>query len=104
VNGGPLIVTAELPGGLQAWADRLRRAHYPAERNRVAAHVTLLRALSPSCEGELRDALAAAARTHPPLPARLDGTMSLGTGTALKIVSRRCWRCATIWPSGSAAC
>ena len=87
MTGAPLIVTAELPGDIQAWAERLRRAHYPAERNQVSAHLTLFRALPPSCEAELRDALAAAARGCAPLPARLDGAMSLGTGTALKIVS-----------------
>jgi 2'-5' RNA ligase superfamily protein len=83
----PLIVTAELPGDIQAWAERLRRAHYPAERNRVAAHVTLFRALPPSCEAELRGALGAAARDHAPLPARLAGVMPLAAGTALAIVS-----------------
>ena len=85
--GAPLIVTAELPGDLQAWAEALRQAHYPAERNRVAAHVTLFRGLPPSCEDELRDALAAAAREHPPVAASLDGVMPLGPGTALMIVS-----------------
>ena len=83
----PLIVTAELPGDLQAWADRLRRTHYPAERNQVAAHVTLFHALPPSCEDEVRERLFAAARHYPPMPARLDGVMTLGGGTALKIVS-----------------
>jgi 2'-5' RNA ligase superfamily protein len=84
---GALIVTAELPSDIQAWAERLRRLHYPAQRNRTAAHVTLFRALPPSCEAELCDALAAAARGHAPLPARLEGAMSLGTGTALAIDS-----------------
>ena len=83
----PLIVTADLPPDLQAWAERLRRAHYPAERNRVAAHVTLFHALPPSCEAELRDALAGAARDNPPVPARLEGVTSLGGGTALRIAS-----------------
>lgn len=83
----PLIVTAELPGDLQAWAERLRQTHYPPDRNQVAAHVTLFRALPPSCEDELRDALAAAAREHAPVAARLDGAMSLGGGTALAIAS-----------------
>ena len=83
----PLIVTAELPGDLAAWANRLRQVHYPAGRNRVAAHVTLFHALPPSCEAEVRDLVAGAARDHAPLPARLDGVMSLGTGTALRIAS-----------------
>jgi hypothetical protein len=87
VSGAPLIVTAELPADIQAWVDRLRKAHYPGERNLVEAHVTLFRSLPPSCEAELRTTLAAAARDCPPLPARLDGVMSLGSGTALKIVS-----------------
>jgi hypothetical protein len=83
----PLIVTAELPPDLQAWADRLRRAHYPPERNQIAAHLTLFHALPPSSENELRDCLAAAARDHAPLPARLEGLMPLGRGTALGISS-----------------
>jgi hypothetical protein len=87
VTRASLIVTAELPGDIQAWAERLRQAHYPPERNRVAAHLTLFRALPPSCESELRDTLAAAARAFSPVPARFEGVMTLGTGTALKIAS-----------------
>lgn len=83
----PLIVTAQLPPDLQAWAERLRRAHYPPERNQIAAHVTLFHALPPSCEDELRDSIAAATRDHGPLPARLEGLMPLGRGTALAISS-----------------
>ena len=83
----PLIVTAELPGDLQAWAERLRQAHYPADRNRVPAHVTLFHSLPPSCEEELRDMLAAAVREHGALPARLTGVVSLGRGTALAVGS-----------------
>ena len=86
-HGFAPIITAELPGDLQACADRLRQAHYPPERNRVAAHVTLFHALPPSCEAEVRDALAGAARDHAPVPGRLEGVMALGGGTALKIVS-----------------
>jgi hypothetical protein len=39
--GAPLIVTAELPPDLQAWATSLRQRHFPPERNYLAAHVTL---------------------------------------------------------------
>lgn len=83
----PLVVTAELPADLQSWADALRRAHYPPERNRVDAHVTLFYALPPSCEDELHGLLAAAARDHAPVSASLEGVMSLGGGTALRIES-----------------
>ncbi|MEI6643573.1 MAG: 2'-5' RNA ligase family protein [Novosphingobium sp.] len=82
-----LVVTAELPQPLQARAEGLRRAHYPATRNRVPAHVTLLRALPPRVEHEARGLLAALAAELPPPPARLTGIMDLGTGTALAIES-----------------
>jgi hypothetical protein len=84
----PLIVTAELPESLQSRADQLRRLHYPTERNVLAAHVTLFHALPPSVESELRDALAAEARARP-VPARLEGIMNLGRGTALRFSSPR---------------
>ena len=88
ISGGvaPLIVTAELPEALQSRADQLRQLHYPPERNRVKAHVTLFHALPPSVENELRDALAAEARARP-APARMVGVMNLGRGTALRIES-----------------
>jgi hypothetical protein len=87
VNGVPLIVAAELPDDLQAWVDRMRRAHYPVERNRVAAHVTLFRSLPPSCEPELRARLAAAANAHSAIPARFASVMALERGTALRLAS-----------------
>ena len=88
MSGGlaPLIVTAELPEALQSRADQLRAAHYPSERNQLKAHVTLFHALPPSVEDELRDALAAEAKAKP-IPARLEGVMNLGRGTALRLDS-----------------
>lgn len=88
IDGGfaPLIVTAELPQALQSRADQLRAAHFPPERNFLKAHVTLFHALPPSIEPELRDAIAEESRGAP-LPARLEGVMRLGGGTALKIAS-----------------
>ena len=86
-SAAPLIVTAELPADLQAWANALRREHYPPERNQLDAHVTLFHALPPSCEEELRGLLADTAREHAPVPARLEGVMSLGGGTALLLLS-----------------
>lgn len=83
----PLIVTALLPPDLHRWATRLRAAHYPPERNFLEAHVTLFHALPPFCEAEVRDALAAATREYAPPPARLEGVMSLGGGTALRLAS-----------------
>jgi len=90
---GALVLTAELPQPLQGRAEGLRRAHYPAERNRVPAHVTLLRALPPRVEEEARGLLAALAAELPPPPARLTGVMDLGTGTALAIESPALLEC-----------
>ena len=83
----PFIVTAELPGDLHAWSDGLRRAHFPPERNHLAAHVTLFHALAPSLFEEIKRVLAGEAGAHGPVPAGLSGVMDLGKGTALAIES-----------------
>lgn len=82
----PLLVTAEIPADIHAWADALRKAHYPPERNRLEAHVTLFHALPPSVETELKDLLGELAASEPP-QARIAGLMKLGGGTALAIDS-----------------
>lgn len=83
----PFIVTAELPPDVFAWADSLRRAHYPAHRNKLEAHVTLFHSFAPSLREELRGVLASIAGEYAPPKARLDGLMRLGGGTALAIQS-----------------
>lgn len=83
---GALIVTAELGGPDQAWFDRLRQAHYPPERNRLRAHLTIFHALPPSTESELRGRLSDAARERRP-KAAIAGLMNLGGGVAFRVVS-----------------
>jgi hypothetical protein len=83
----PFIVTAELPGQVLAWADGLRRAHYPAERNKLAAHVTLFHSFAPSLRDELPRVLARLAGEYARPAAQIDSLMPLGTGTALAIRS-----------------
>lgn len=83
---GALIVLAELAKGDAGWLDALRRAHYPAERNRVPAHLTLFRSLPPSSEDEIRRSLAIAAGGPPP-KAWLSGVMDLDGGVAIRIES-----------------
>ncbi len=83
---GPLIVTAELAKADLAWLDALRRHHYPAERNRLPAHLTMFHALPPSLENEARHRLARAASARPPR-ATVAGVMDLGGGVAFRIVS-----------------
>ena len=85
-RNAPLLVTAGLPGDVFAWAEGLRRRHYPPERNKVRAHVTLFHALPPSVEDEVKRMLAELAREPPP-PARITGLMPLGGGTAFAIAS-----------------
>jgi hypothetical protein len=84
--GRPLIVTAELGPADFAWMNDLRRRHYPAERNRVPAHLTLFRTLPPSAEAEIRRVLANIASRQPPR-AMIAGTMNLGGGAAFRIAS-----------------
>lgn len=83
----PLIVTAELPGDLHRWATALRRQHFPPERNYLEAHVTLFHALPPQLEEEVQMVLARLASAFRPVPARLEGVLNLGRGTALRLAS-----------------
>jgi hypothetical protein len=83
---GALIVTAELARPDHAWLDGLRRQHYPLERNRVPAHLTMFHALPPSLEAEARHRLALAA-AGPAQSAKVAGLMDLGGGVAFRIVS-----------------
>ncbi|HEV2818793.1 MAG TPA: 2'-5' RNA ligase family protein [Allosphingosinicella sp.] len=82
----PLIVTATFGDGDNGWLQELRRTHYPAERNRVPAHLTLFRQLPPSLEGELATRLARAVAAPPPR-ATIAGVIDLGEGTALRVES-----------------
>ncbi len=85
-TGAPIIVTATFGDGDNGWLQELRRAHYPPERNRVPAHLTLFRQLPPSLEPELATRLARAAAAPPPAAA-VAGIIDLGEGTALRVES-----------------
>ena len=86
-NHAPFIVTAELPGDIFAWADGLRREHFPPERNHLAAHVTLFHSFAPSLREELPRELARCAGEYAPPAAQIDALMDLGGGTALAVRS-----------------
>lgn len=83
---GPLIVTATFAPADFAWLDGLRRRHFPPERNRVPAHLTLFHHLPPNLERELGRRLAALAAGPAPM-ARISGIMNLGAGTAFRVES-----------------
>ena len=82
----PIVVTALFGPGDDGWLQQMRREHYPPERNRVPAHLTLFRQLPPSIEAELSRRVAAHAAALPPR-ARLAGVVDLGEGTALRVDS-----------------
>jgi hypothetical protein len=83
---GALIVTAEIGPADHAWLDRLRRLHFPPERNQLPAHLTIFHALPPSAEAEVRSRLTRLAVSGQPA-ARIEGLMNLGGGVAFRIVS-----------------
>ncbi|MCW1403468.1 2'-5' RNA ligase family protein [Novosphingobium sp. MW5] len=83
----PFIVTAEMPADILWWADGLRRAHFPPERNHLQAHVTLFHALAPSLREEVLGYLPRIVGLHEAPAARITGLMDLGGGTALRIES-----------------
>jgi hypothetical protein len=86
-RSSPLIVTALFGPGDDGWIQQLRRTHYPTDRNRVPAHLTLFRHLPPSVGAELSSRLATAAADPPPW-AEIAGIIDLGEGTALRVDSR----------------
>ena len=91
----PIIVTAVLGREDQAWLDAERQAHFPPERNFLAAHLTMFHHLPPSLADEVRQRLGDLARDGAPA-ARIGGLVSLGRGVAYRIDSpeledRRAW-------------
>ena len=82
----PIIVTAQLGAADQRWADALRSAHYPPERNHLRAHLTLFRHLPPSLAVDLDAQLAALAREARPC-AIVTGPFSQGDGVAIAVRS-----------------
>ena len=82
----PLILTVALDGGSAAAFDALRRAHFPPERNHLAAHVTLFHALPGEAEAAIVEDVRAAAR-RPAFPIEVRGVRSLGRGVAYDLRS-----------------
>jgi hypothetical protein len=83
----PLIVTAQLPRDLHSRFTALRSEHFPPERNYLEAHVTLFHALPSMCEGEAISLFKRLAAEFAPIEAQVEGVMSLGGGTAIRLSS-----------------
>jgi hypothetical protein len=83
----PIIITADMGKADQAWANGLRRAHFPAERNQVDAHITLFHHLPPSHLPEIRSRLARLVADYPAPVAFLGDIMLLGKAVAFRVDS-----------------
>lgn len=86
-GAAPIIVTATMGAADQRDFDRLRAAHFPPERNHLAAHITLFHQLPPSCHDELDRLIRRIAADTPPPAAHLREVYSLGGGVAFRIDS-----------------
>jgi hypothetical protein len=83
----PIILTAQLGPSDQAWANTLRRLHFPPERNFLNAHVTLFHHLPPGILPEIKSLLGRIAKEYPPPVSHLTEVMNLGRGVAYRIYS-----------------
>jgi hypothetical protein len=83
----PIIVSALFGAKDQAFLDAERRAHFPPERNQLAAHLTLFHHIPPGALDELHRRLGDETRGVPSPAARLAGVFSLGRGVAYRIDS-----------------
>lgn len=86
-GAAPIVVTGTMGAADQRRFDALRTAHFPPERNVLAAHITLFHQLPPSVLGELRQVMGAIAADTPAPRATLAGVYSLGRGVAFRIDS-----------------
>lgn len=82
----PIIVTALMGAADFGWAEGLRRAHFPPERNHVPAHITLFHHLPPSALEEVTRRLKNLCAGAAPA-AKLSEVMSLGRGVAYRVDS-----------------
>jgi hypothetical protein len=87
LKNAPIILTATMGAADQSWTNKLRSAHYPMDRNRVDAHITLFRHLPPSCYAELKARIAILVKEYPAPVAQIDSIINLGRGVAFHIES-----------------
>lgn len=80
-----MILTLRMDKGAQSFFDRMRKTHYPAELNQIAAHLTLFHTL-PSTQAT-HDSVHAAVRRQAPFSLAVTGLRPLGRGVAYTIRS-----------------
>lgn len=82
-----LILTLKLDAESYAFFDALRRKHFPAERNFLAAHITLFHNLPGSRREQIENDLNDACRRYKTFPLRFSGWLFLGRGSAIEVES-----------------
>lgn len=87
-EAAPVIVTALMGKRDQRWANALRKAHFPPERNFLAAHITMFHHLPPGHWPEIAARMKAMARDYAAPHARLSEVMLLGRGVAYRVESQ----------------
>lgn len=88
VDNAPIIITATMGNTDQNWANALRAAHFPTERNFLNAHITLFHHLPPSHLPEIKKRMAMIARENALPPAMLQDVMLLSRGVAYRLECR----------------
>jgi 2'-5' RNA ligase len=83
----PLILTLQMDESSQGLFDRLRKLHFPPERNHLSAHLTLFHKLPGEREAEISTDLRDACRNRGPLTLAVTGLRSLGRGVAYELSS-----------------
>ncbi|TGE25019.1 2'-5' RNA ligase family protein [Hymenobacter aquaticus] len=83
----PLILTLALDEPASRFFNELRQAHFPPQRNFLAAHLTLFHHLPGPQQAEIEQQLAALAGAQPPLLLQVAGVQFLGQGVAYRLES-----------------
>ncbi|MBB1251648.1 2'-5' RNA ligase family protein [Rhizobium sp. G21] len=83
----PLILTARLKDEDLEPFDRLRRAHFPPDRNFLRAHLTMFHRLPGEYEAQIVDRLNRVIEAAQPVIAEVGGVRHLGAGVAFAIES-----------------
>lgn len=84
-QGHTNIVTLRMDDASQAFFERMRQAHFPAERNQIAAHLTVFHVL-PNID-EVTEVLRWVVRQRAAFAMHVTGLRSLGRGVAYTLKS-----------------
>jgi hypothetical protein len=87
IETAPIILTAQMGPQDQKWANDLRKAHFPPERNFLDAHITLFHHLPPALLPEIKARLSGLTAEYVAPRATLIDLMFLGRGVAYQLHS-----------------